>query len=77
MAEKNTSEVAVKKTSIFRTLIAFVNSVINELKQVTTPTKDQLVEYVIVVLVFVLVIMLFITGVDILIGQGVMWLFAK
>lgn len=70
-------KISTKKYGIFSGLVNFINSVIGELKQVTTPTKDQLGEYIIVVLVFVLVIMLFITGIDMAIGQLIMWLFAK
>lgn len=58
-------------------IILFVRQIISELKKVVAPTPQELREYTIVVLVFVLVIMLFITGVDVLIGQGVMALFAK
>jgi preprotein translocase subunit SecE len=58
-------------------LVLFIRQIISELKKVVAPTRQELREYTIVVLVFVLVIMLFITGVDVLIGQGVMALFAK
>jgi preprotein translocase subunit SecE len=58
-------------------LIGFIKQIISEMKKVVTPTRQELIEYVIVVLVFVLVIMLFITGVDMAIGQLVMGLFAK
>jgi preprotein translocase subunit SecE len=58
-------------------VVLFIRQIFNELKKVTAPTKDELVEYVIVVLVFVVVIMLFITAVDFVIGKGVMALFAK
>lgn len=61
----------------FIIVITFIRQIIDEMKKVTTPTKDELKEYSIVVLVFVLVIMLFITGVDFLIGKGIMALFAK
>ncbi|GHT83022.1 hypothetical protein FACS1894125_6310 [Actinomycetota bacterium] len=66
-----------EKLSIIGRLVTFVRQILSEMKKVVTPTKDELVEYTIVVLVFVLVIMLFITGVDVVIGKIVMALFAK
>jgi preprotein translocase subunit SecE len=67
---------AVKKPSKFK-LILFIQQIISEVKRVVSPTRQELSEYTIVVLVFVLVIMLFITGADVAIGQLVMALFAK
>ncbi|MDR1861612.1 MAG: preprotein translocase subunit SecE [Candidatus Ancillula sp.] len=58
-------------------IVTFLRQIINEMKKVVIPTRQELVEYTIVVLVFVLVIMLFITGVDVVIGQIIMFLFAK
>jgi preprotein translocase subunit SecE len=66
-----------KKSGPFTNVVLFIRQIINELKKVVTPTKDELIEYTIVVLVFVLVIMVFITGVDFAIGKGIMALFAK
>jgi preprotein translocase subunit SecE len=68
---------APRSNNIFVRLVAFIRSIFDELSKVTAPTRDELIEYVIVVLVFVLVIMLFITGIDFAIGKGVMALFAK
>ncbi|MDR0950725.1 MAG: preprotein translocase subunit SecE [Candidatus Ancillula sp.] len=75
--EKLPDKEVVKKLNIFQRFVLFIRQIIDELKKVTAPTLDEWREYVVVVLVFVLIIMLFITGVDYLIGQGVMALFAK
>lgn len=64
-----------KKSNIFQTIVLFVRQIIDEMKKVVTPTVDELKEYSIVVVVFVLVIMLFITGVDFVIGKSIMALF--
>lgn len=67
---------STKKAGPIAAVVLFIRQIIDEMKKVTAPTKDELVEYSIVVLVFVLVIMLFITGVDFLIGKGIMAIFA-
>ncbi|MDR2799586.1 MAG: preprotein translocase subunit SecE [Bifidobacteriaceae bacterium] len=55
----------------------FVLEVVAELKRVVYPTKAELIENSIVVLVFVTIMMAFITLIDFGIGQGVMALFTK
>jgi preprotein translocase subunit SecE len=49
--------------------------VVGELRNVVTPTRSELVNYTIVVIVFVAVAMLFVTALDYLVGRGVFWLF--
>jgi preprotein translocase subunit SecE len=76
-ANNDTSESGAKKSGLIRGVILFIRQIISELRKVVTPTKDELIEYTIVVLVFVLVIMIFITIVDFGIGKAIMALFAK
>ena len=53
------------------------SQIIAELKKVVTPTRSELVSYTIVVLVFVAVVMAFITGLDFVVGRLMLWLFAS
>ncbi|MDR2379933.1 MAG: preprotein translocase subunit SecE [Bifidobacteriaceae bacterium] len=56
-------------------LIRFIRQVVAELKQVVRPTREELWTYSKVVVVFVLIVMAFIFGVDWLANLGVMTLF--
>ncbi|MDR2564514.1 MAG: preprotein translocase subunit SecE [Bifidobacteriaceae bacterium] len=56
-------------------LVRFVRQVIAELKKVVRPTRQELMTYSSVVVVFVLIVMAFIFGVDTLIGKAVMAVF--
>ncbi|MDR2454219.1 MAG: preprotein translocase subunit SecE [Bifidobacteriaceae bacterium] len=56
-------------------LIRFVRQVVAELRQVVRPTRQELWTYSKVVVVFVLIVMAFIFGVDWLVSEGVMALF--
>jgi len=64
------------KPSVYARFVLFVRQIIAELKKVVTPTRQELVSYTIVVLVFVGVIMAFITGIDFGLGKLMLWLFA-
>lgn len=66
-----------KKPHLFARIALFVRQVIAELKKVVTPTRQELINYTIVVLVFVSVIMAFITGLDFVVGRLMLWLFAS
>jgi len=56
-------------------LILFLRQVLDELSKVVTPTRSELVNYTLVVLVFVLVMMAFVSALDLLFGWGVSWVF--
>jgi preprotein translocase subunit SecE len=56
-------------------LIRFVRQVVAELRQVVRPTRQELWTYSKVVVVFVLIVMAFIFGIDWLANRGVMALF--
>ena len=68
---KRATAVATKRT----TPAMFVNESVDELKKVVWPTRSDLVTYTIVVLVFVAVVMAFVTVVDLGIGQLTRWIF--
>ena len=64
-----------KKGNIFSRIALFVRQVIAELKKVVTPTRSELITYTTVVLVFVAVVMAFVTVLDFGIGKATLWLF--
>ena len=66
-----------KKPNVFARLALFVRQILGELKKVVTPTRQELISYTIVVLVFVAVMMAFITGIDFGLGKLMLWLFAS
>ncbi|MCV2395588.1 preprotein translocase subunit SecE [Actinotalea sp. M2MS4P-6] len=63
------------RRGLFARIALFVRQVVAELKKVVRPTRTELVRYTTVVLVFVAVIMAFVTGVDLAIGSFVGWVF--
>ncbi|MDR3151940.1 MAG: preprotein translocase subunit SecE [Bifidobacteriaceae bacterium] len=63
--------------SIGKAIWKFILEIVSELKRVVYPTKGELIENSIVVLVFVTIMMVFITVIDFGIGQGVMAIFTK
>ena len=53
----------------------FIRQVIAELKKVVRPTRNELITYTTVVLVFVLAVMTFVFGLDFAFGKLVLWVF--
>lgn len=64
-----------ERTGLFARIALFVRQVIAELRKVVTPTRNELVNFTIVVTVFVLVCMAFVAGLDYVFGQIVMRVF--
>ncbi|MCG7287906.1 preprotein translocase subunit SecE [Cellulomonas sp. ACRRI] len=64
-----------KKRGLFARIALFVRQVVAELKKVVRPTRTELVTYTGVVLVFVAVVMAFVTLVDFGIGRATFWIF--
>lgn len=56
-------------------LTLFLRQVLDELSKVVTPTRRELIDYTLVVLVFVLIMMAFVSVIDLLFGWGVSWVF--
>ena len=59
----------------FGSIGLFVRQVIAELRKVVRPTRNELVTYTSVVIVFVAVIMMFVSGLDTLFAKLVLWVF--
>ncbi|MFD9615218.1 preprotein translocase subunit SecE [Streptomyces sp. NPDC059083] len=59
----------------FKRLVKFLKEVIAELRKVIWPNRKQMVTYTSVVLVFVIFIVAFISGLDLAFIKGVNWLF--
>jgi preprotein translocase subunit SecE len=63
------------RAGFFARIALFVRQVIGELKKVVAPTRKELINYTLVVLVFVVIMMLIVTVLDLAFGTGVSWLF--
>ena len=63
------------KSGLFARLALFLRQVVAELKKVVRPTRSELTTYTSVVVVFVLVVMAFVTVLDLGIGRVTLWLF--
>lgn len=59
----------------FGRIALFIRQVINELRKVVTPTRRELFNYTAVVLVFVVIMMGIVAGLDFGFGYLVAWLF--
>lgn len=59
----------------FIKLWVFLKQVVSELKKVIWPTRKQLIQYTIVVLIFVIVMVAFISALDLGFAKAVLWLF--
>ncbi|WP_229679698.1 preprotein translocase subunit SecE [Agrococcus terreus] len=55
--------------------MTFLREVLVELRKVVTPTRRELIRYTLVVLVFVVIMMLLVSGLDLLFGSFVGWVF--
>lgn len=54
----------------------FVSQILDELRKVVRPTREELTTYTLVVIAFVSVIMLLVFGLDSIITRLVFWVFA-
>ena len=71
--EKDPRHESREGLNIFGRIALFVRQVIAELRRVVTPSREELIRYVWIVLGFVAVIMLMVFGLDVLFG----WLATK
>ena len=60
---------------LFARIALFMRQIVAELKKVVWPTRPELVTYTSVVVVFVLIVMAYVEGLDLLIGRAVLWAF--
>lgn len=63
------------KRSPFSRIALFIRQVIGELRKVVTPTRKELLSYTGVVLVFVVIMMALVSGLDWVFALGVAWVF--
>lgn len=66
---------AQRELGFFGKIALFVRQVFAELSKVVTPTRKELINYTLVVLVFVIIMILITTALDWAFGSGVGWLF--
>ena len=59
----------------FRSVSLFVSQILDELRKVVRPTRSELVNYTIVVIVFVTFVMALVAGVDFGFTKLVLWVF--
>jgi preprotein translocase subunit SecE len=64
-----------EKRGFFGKIILFIRQVIAELKKVVTPTRKELLNYTLVVIAFVVIMMLIVTVLDLVFGQGALFIF--
>ena len=69
------SDHADKPKGFLARVLLFLRQVVDELRKVVTPTQSELVNYTVVVLVFVVIVMAIITVLDLLFGWAVSWVF--
>ena len=62
-------------SGFFARIALFVRQVIGELKKVVAPTRKELINYTLVVLVFVAIMMVIVSLLDIGFGTAVGWVF--
>jgi len=62
-------------SGFFARIALFVRQVIGELKKVVAPTRKELINYTLVVLVFVTIMMIIVTLLDLAFGTGIKWVF--
>ncbi|PPF81280.1 preprotein translocase subunit SecE [Subtercola sp. Z020] len=63
VVERAKSDRAAKRNPFSR-IVLFIRQVIAELKKVVTPTRKELISYTLVVLVFVVIMMALVSGLD-------------
>ncbi|WP_226345729.1 preprotein translocase subunit SecE [Agilicoccus flavus] len=60
----------------FRAIALFVGQVVDEMRKVVPPSRQELTSYTIVVIVFVTVVMLVVFGLDAAFTKLMFWIFA-
>lgn len=64
-----------RRGGLFQRLSLFLRQVVAEIKKVVRPTRRELLTYTAVVLVFVLAVMVYVSGLDFAFGRLVLWAF--
>ena len=76
-SEKDLGPASREGKSLFGRASLFVHEVVSELKRVVYPSADETRRYVIIVLVFVVVITLAVTFMDLGFGKLAAWVFGR
>ena len=74
MAKASKAEKAVK-LNVFKRIGLFIKQIIDELRKVATPTAKELFFWSLGVFIFVVLLMLLVTGMDFGLGKLVLWVF--
>lgn len=74
MAKASNAEKAVKP-NVFMRIGLFIKQIIDELRKVVTPTAKELFFWSLGVFIFVVLLMLLVTGMDFGLGKPVLWVF--
>ncbi|MDE9365179.1 preprotein translocase subunit SecE [Luteipulveratus sp. YIM 133132] len=62
---------------LFGRIALFVRQVLDEMRKVVWPTRQELINYTAVVLVFIVLIMLYVVGLDQVFQRAVSWVFGS
>ena len=65
------------RRSPFARIALFLRQVVDELKKVVTPTRKELINFTLVVLVFVIIMMALVWGLDQVFGLLVLYVFGQ
>ena len=74
MAKASNAEKAVKP-NVFMRIGLFIKQIIDELRKEVTPTAKELFFWSLGVFIFVVLLMLLVTGMDFGLGKLVLWVF--
>lgn len=66
-----------ERRGFFGRILLFVRQVIDEMRKVVYPTRDELTSFTIAVLVFLAVIMAYVNGLDWMFTRAVSWVFGS
>lgn len=66
---------STEKAGVFVRMMLFLRQVMGELKKVSTPSRKELVRYTLVVIVFVVIMIVIATVLDLAFGAGAAWVF--
>ncbi|BAR07186.1 protein translocase subunit SecE [Scardovia inopinata] len=75
MAESSHRTVKEKKPNIFMRIGQFIKQVLDEMRKVVAPSGLELLKWSLAVFIFVLLLMLFTTGIDFGLGKLMLFLF--
>ena len=75
MAKKTDHGELVVKPNVFMRIGLFIKQIIDELRKVVTPTAKELFFWSLGVFIFVVLLMLLVTGMDFGLGKLVLWVF--